>query len=266
MKEVLQLEFQLFLLALGRLTRFPIPSELPSSDDLDIRALRYYSLVGALVGLWGACALWGAALFLPPFPALLISLIATLMITAAFHELGLAEVSEALGRGRCKPDVLDALQKPPGLFGALVLGMVLMLKLSLLASLPVADAGLALIVGLTLGQMASVHVVGTTPQGPPYRHARRCAIRDTRWVSDCAGRGRSSAEPDCHSLGADGGFVWFLGQCWSGSGLSQSLSCPSCAAIPVPALAACSSLRSLAFILGCWSGCDHTAGSCWVAQ
>lgn len=164
MKEVLQLEFQLFLLALGRLTRFPIPSELPSSDDLDIRALRYYSLVGALVGLWGACALWGAALFLPPFPALLISLIATLMITAAFHELGLAEVSEALGRGRSKPDVLDALQKPPGLFGALVLGMVLMLKLSLLASLPVSDAGLALIVGLTLGQMASVHVVGTTPQ------------------------------------------------------------------------------------------------------
>lgn len=164
MTEALRLERDLFLLAVQFLTRLPVPRDLPFSDDLLIRATKYYPLVGCLVGLIGAAILWLSALWLPPVVAVLLSLAATLLATGAFHEDGLADAFDGIGGGQDKASALVIMRDSRlGTYGAVALGTVLALKVSALAAMPAGIAGLALIAGHGLGRMAAVHVIATTP-------------------------------------------------------------------------------------------------------
>ena len=64
-------------------------------------APRYFPAVGALVGLSGAAVLGATALVLPPLVALLLSVAATLAMTGALHDYGLAVTVD--GRGSATP-------------------------------------------------------------------------------------------------------------------------------------------------------------------
>lgn len=163
MYAALRLEGQLFFIALGYLTRLPVPPDLPESDDLMVRSVKYHPAVGALVGLCGALMLWSAAAVLPWAAAVVLSLAVTLLLTGAFHEHGLAEAAEGLGAGRNRAEVLRIMDGARfGYYGALTLGLVLALKLVLLASFSGPVAGVALIAGHAAGRMAAVHVTATT--------------------------------------------------------------------------------------------------------
>lgn len=159
----IRIEWHLFLLAVQFLTRVPVPRDLPFSDDLLIRATKYYPLVGACVGAAGGVVLYAAAQVLPPLPAVLLSLAATLLLTGAFHEDGLADAADGLGGGLTRDRALEIMRDSRiGTYGAVTLGMALALKVSLLASMTAGTAALALIAGHALGRMAAVHVVATT--------------------------------------------------------------------------------------------------------
>lgn len=164
MRDDLRTEGHLFLLAVQFLTRVPVPRDLPFSDDLLIRATKYYPLVGALIGALGGAVLWGAALVLPPVPAVLLSLAATLLATGAFHEDGLADAADGLGGGLTRERMLEIMRDSRiGTYGAVTLGTALALKVALLAALSPGQAALLLVFGHGLGRMAAVHVIATTP-------------------------------------------------------------------------------------------------------
>jgi adenosylcobinamide-GDP ribazoletransferase len=163
MYAALRLEAKLFLLATRYLTRLPVPHDLPVSDDLMVRAVKYHPTVGALVGALGAVTLWSASLVLPWTAAILLSLVTTLLVTGAFHEQGFADAAEGLATGRDRTDVISAMDGARfGVAGGVTLAMVLALKTVLLGSFPVAVACAALIAGQAVGRMASVHVTATT--------------------------------------------------------------------------------------------------------
>ncbi len=163
MRDAVRTELGLFLLAVQFLTRLPVPRDLPFSDDLLIRATKYYPLVGLLVGVIGAVVLVLAARWLPLPVAVLLSLAATLLATGAFHEDGLADAADGLWGGQTAVRRLEIMRDSRiGTYGAVSLGVVLALKVTLLTSFAPGVAGWLLLLGHALGRMASVHVIATT--------------------------------------------------------------------------------------------------------
>ncbi|WP_323769126.1 adenosylcobinamide-GDP ribazoletransferase [Antarctobacter sp.] len=163
MRSAVRLEAVLFWLAVRYLTRLPVPRGLPESDDLMVRAVKYHPGVGALVGALAALVLWAGAPVLPWPVAVLLSLAATLLVTGAFHEAGLAGAAEGLTAGRARGEIIAMMDRRQfGLYGALAVGLCLALKLALIASFPLAVAAAGLVAGHATGRMAAVHVTATT--------------------------------------------------------------------------------------------------------
>ena len=160
MMDRVRTEWHLFLLAVQFLTRLPVPSGTPFSDDLLIRATRYYPLVGALVGCIGAAVLYAAALVLPMSVAVILSMAATVFATGAFHEDGLADAADGLGGGMTRDRALEIMRDSRiGNYGAVTLGFVLALKAALLMSFEPVTAVWALIIGHSISRMAAVRVI-----------------------------------------------------------------------------------------------------------
>ena len=88
---------------LAFLTRLPVRCALGGEGSL-ARAAWTFPIVGALVGAFGALAFWGAALVgLHPFVAGVLAVAATLLVTGALHEDGLADTADGFGAGRKAP-------------------------------------------------------------------------------------------------------------------------------------------------------------------
>jgi adenosylcobinamide-GDP ribazoletransferase len=172
MREDLKLELQLFGLALQFMTRLPIRWDLPYSDDLALRAAKYYPLVGAVVGGLGALVYVLASIGLSSLPAALLAVATTVILTGAFHEDGLADAADGLVGGASRDRALEIMRDSRvGSYGALALVLMIGLKVSLLAELSVWQGAMALIATHVLGRMAAVHVIATT------RYARSSGMK-----------------------------------------------------------------------------------------
>ncbi len=127
--------------ALGYFTRVPIPRAI-GLDPRDLAgAAQYFSLIGAFVGVAGALVYLIALRVFPPAVAVLLSMAATLLLTGALHEDGLADCCDGLGGGATREDALRIMRDPRlGAFGAIGLVMALALKWQTLAALPAATA------------------------------------------------------------------------------------------------------------------------------
>ncbi|GLU35436.1 adenosylcobinamide-GDP ribazoletransferase [Trinickia caryophylli] len=130
-------ELRYFFAALAYFTRVPVPRGV-GLDASDLGgAIRYFSLVGALVGALGAIVFLAALRVFPVPVAVLLSMVATLAVTGAFHEDGLADSCDAFGGGATRDDVLRIMRDSRiGAFGAIGLVMALVLKWQTLAALP----------------------------------------------------------------------------------------------------------------------------------
>lgn len=144
-------ELRFFLTALGYFTRVPLPAALArwvgfTPAQLNAAA-RYFPLIGLLVGGVGALATWGAAHLWSPPVAVLIGMAATLLLTGAFHEDGLADCVDAFGGGYTREDVLRIMHDSRvGAFGVIAVVVVLLLKWQLLLQIGT-TGGLAILVG-----------------------------------------------------------------------------------------------------------------------
>jgi adenosylcobinamide-GDP ribazoletransferase len=133
-----RLELRYLCAALGYFTRLPVPRGLIATDAGDLAgAIRYFPLVGALVGGLGALVYLLALRVFPASVAVLLSMAATLAATGAFHEDGLADSCDAFGGGATREDVLRIMRDPRlGAFGAIGLIVALALKWQTLVALP----------------------------------------------------------------------------------------------------------------------------------
>lgn len=162
-KPLLKRRIEEFILTIGFLTRVPLPKALfttagsgPSLTD----ACWGFPLVGLLVGaVAGGVIVASTALGLGVFLAVLLSLLATVMITGALHEDGLADFSDGLGT----PDRDRALEvmrdSRSGSFGILGLFFSLSLRAAALFTLlTMQDWQVSEIIII----MASVHMLART--------------------------------------------------------------------------------------------------------
>lgn len=164
-------ELRRFLVALGYFTRLPIPAWVGwSVDELD-RAARYFALVGALVGAACAGVLWLALQWWAVPVAVALSMLASVMLTGAFHEDGLADSADGFGGGYAPERVLEIMRDSRiGSFGALALILVLLLKFASLCALAGEGwwhAAAALVCAHVLARAAAVYVMRGLPHVRP---------------------------------------------------------------------------------------------------
>lgn len=152
-------EWQSLVLAVQFLTRLPMP-DVGYSEEAQARSMGYYPLVGLGIGACGALVLAGVAWALPGSVAVLLSIAATLLLTGALHEDGLADCADGLGGGATCDRALEIMRDSRvGSYGVLALGMTLAIKASALATLTLPTACALLIAGQSLSRMAAVTVI-----------------------------------------------------------------------------------------------------------
>lgn len=168
-------ELLLFAVALQFLTRLPV--RLPRwEDDWLNRCVRYFPVVGALVGLLSGGLLWGAAQLWSPLVAALLAVMAAALITGAFHEDGLADSFDALGGAVSRERALAIMKDSRiGSYGALALILVTGLRVALLAEMLAAGAAQALVGWVlvqALARTAAVAVMVSLPYAGDAEHAK----------------------------------------------------------------------------------------------
>jgi adenosylcobinamide-GDP ribazoletransferase len=123
-------------IGLSLCTRLPVGTsgEIAAGDVA--RASWTFPIAGLLVGIGGALVYWIAIRAnAAPFPAAAITLAATLLLTGAMHEDGLADTADALG-GRTREQKLDIMRDSRiGTFGACALAISLLLRWSTIADI-----------------------------------------------------------------------------------------------------------------------------------
>lgn len=124
------------LLAIGFLTRLPVPRVLADAGDF-ARAIRYYPAAGLLVGAVVAAAGWAGSL-LDPWTGALAALIAWAAVTGALHLDGLGDLADGLGAAHGDRTRLVAVMADPhvGSFGVVAIVLQLAAKLVLLHAVP----------------------------------------------------------------------------------------------------------------------------------
>ncbi len=153
-----------FLTALMFFTRIPVPANLPYSKELLNRALRFFPAVGAIVGVVGVAVLWLALYIFPLHLAILLSMVATIFITGAFHEDGFADFCDGYGGGMTKERILEIMKDSRlGTYGTIGLVAVLAVKFLTLATIPVPHLFTVLITGHVFSRFVPVVLVYTTP-------------------------------------------------------------------------------------------------------
>lgn len=163
----LRRQWQIFLVALAFFTRIPIPASIPYSPERLNQANRYFGVVGMIVGAMTALVyLAGAALFSPTI-AVALAMVASLLLTGAFHEDGLADVFDGFGGGWTPEQKLTIMKDSRlGTYGAAALIMMLGLKwltLSTLAERSIFLPALALLVMHTLSRICAASLIFSYP-------------------------------------------------------------------------------------------------------
>ncbi len=157
-------ELRLAMLALQFLTRVPVPAWVGYRDEWLHQSARHFTLVGMAVGAVAVLALLSASTLWPWPVAVLLSMVATLVLTGAFHEDGLADTFDALGGAvSCDKALLIMKDSRLGTYGTVTLVVVLALKAAALIELD-AQAAAALLLAHSVSRALPVALI----RGLPY--------------------------------------------------------------------------------------------------
>ena len=138
MHPVLERECASFWAALRFFTRLPVPKPVGHDAAALNRASRYFPAVGLVVGLIGGIVWVFSSLFWPKTLAVLLALSATVWLTGAFHEDGLADMCDGFGGGWDKARILEIMKDSRvGSFGVVVLVLTVLGRFMALVELPV---------------------------------------------------------------------------------------------------------------------------------
>src|SRR4051794_38699834 len=132
--------------ALRFLTVVPAPTVDHVADDWLMRSVKYFPLVGIIVGGVSAAVLLLASKFWVGFLPALLAVAASMALTGALHEHGLADTADGLGGGRSREARLTIMKDSRiGTYGVLALGFGVALRIFALAQVPLWTGAAALI-------------------------------------------------------------------------------------------------------------------------
>lgn len=155
-------ELATFFAALGYFTRLPVPAWVGYSSDGLVRAACYLPAVGLLVGGFGALVFWLAMHVWPQPVAVVLSMVATIALTGAFHEDGLGDTADGLGGGWDKAKILAIMKDSRvGSYGVIAIVLALLGKFALLSTLPAGQVVVALIAGHAVSRFCAVSLMAT---------------------------------------------------------------------------------------------------------
>ena len=122
-------ELHIFFTALMFYTRIPCPATIDHNPDYLNKASRYFPLVGWIVGSAAFVVFYVFNFLVGPDIAVLFSMIASVLVTGAFHEDGFADVCDGFGGGWTKEKILMIMKDSAiGAYGAIGLILLLLLK------------------------------------------------------------------------------------------------------------------------------------------
>lgn len=162
-KSFWQQQGYLLLAAIIFFTRIPVRKQVPDEALQLNRAARFLPVVGLMVG--AVCALSFVVFYgiwQNLWLALLLSTTVGILTTGAFHEDGFADSCDGFGGGWQKEQVLRIMKDSRlGTYGAVGLGLMLAIKLSALALLPVELIPWVLLLGHGLSRSFSASFMFT---------------------------------------------------------------------------------------------------------
>ena len=166
-------EWILLLVAVQFLTRLSVPPFKHYDPQWLHQSSRHFPAVGLLVGLLCAGVFWLGNLLFTPLVAAVLSTAFGIKLTGAFHEDGLADSCDGLGGGLTRERTLTIMKDSRlGTYGVLGLVSALLLKISLLASMPIPIAVIALIIGHTASRLLCISLLSLLPYGGEIEHAK----------------------------------------------------------------------------------------------
>jgi adenosylcobinamide-GDP ribazoletransferase len=171
-------ELRLAFVALQFLTRVPVPRWVGFEPTWLQACLRHFPLVGAGVGAVAAAVLWAGLALWPPAVAAALSVSATVWLTGAFHEDGLADTCDGLGGAVSRERALAIMKDSRiGSYGAAGLVLALVLKVATVAALAgdvtaLASTAAALVWGHAASRAAPVLLVWQLPYAGDAEHAK----------------------------------------------------------------------------------------------
>ncbi|MEM9329028.1 MAG: adenosylcobinamide-GDP ribazoletransferase [Bacteroidota bacterium] len=129
-------ELKVFFTAVMFYTRIPCPSWVDHSPAYINKSVRYFPLVGWIVGtLAGVGLVMGDAWISPLFAALLFVAI-SVWVTGAFHEDGFADVCDGFGGGWTQEQILNIMKDSRvGTYAVVGLTLLILIKVSLLVEI-----------------------------------------------------------------------------------------------------------------------------------
>jgi adenosylcobinamide-GDP ribazoletransferase len=154
----------LFMVATQFLTRLPVPEVRGFQPRWLRESLRYFPLVGGLVGLANVAVWWLSSLWFPRTVAVAMMLAASLLITGAFHEDGFADVCDGLGGGDTRERALAIMKDSRiGAYAAVGLVVLLLIKWAALVALPAAAFALVVVAAHVVSRWCAIGLVWALP-------------------------------------------------------------------------------------------------------
>lgn len=154
------------LLAIQFLTRLPVPGVASLSREAALdglkRAVIWFPLVGALVGVITALTILTIEQFWPRMVAVLMAFIVEARLTGAFHEDAVADFCDGAGGGKSPEQAREIMKDSRiGTYGALALMLAVGLRLALTCLLPAATLLVAVVAAATFGRLLAVMVMAS---------------------------------------------------------------------------------------------------------
>ncbi len=157
-------QVKIFFTALMFYSRIPCPKWVDHSEDYLNKATRYFPLVGWIVAGFSLIFLVAFWYLKEPVIGLLISMIASIWITGAFHEDGFADVCDGFGGGWTKERILKIMKDSQvGAYGAIGIFLLLSFKfLVLFRILNLAEGNLTFVIATILSGHSLSRFVAAT--------------------------------------------------------------------------------------------------------
>jgi adenosylcobinamide-GDP ribazoletransferase len=154
-----------FMNALRFMTIVPVPSsDAATPTDWLSRCVKYFPAVGICIGLVAAAVLLLAGAIWGPVIASLLAVAASMVVTGALHEDGLADTADGFGGGWSVEKRLAIMKDSRiGAYGALALAFGVALRVTTLTEMPLWSGAAALIAAHAAARITPAFVMNALP-------------------------------------------------------------------------------------------------------
>lgn len=150
-----------FFSAIKYFTRIPIPDKwCKYSPEVMQKITVFLPLIGVIVGLFTYAVFYLLIQLFNPNISSVLTIMATILITGAFHHDGLADVADGFGGGWNKEQVLRIMKdSSTGAYGAIAVCLSILLLYTLILSFPIDKLFLAIVFSAVISRSFSTTTV-----------------------------------------------------------------------------------------------------------